>query len=91
MFELWQHNRPSLLSFIIKPGFAVLILFWAMYLSNLVYYSGSDDLRRYNMTKEQNPDDLAELHDDEKQNIKHVIRDLMVKDFLEENGKYIQK
>jgi len=51
MYELWQHNRPSFISFIIKPGCAVLALFWAMYLSSLIYYSGRDDLRRFKMTK----------------------------------------
>jgi hypothetical protein len=49
--ELWQHNQPSFLGFVLKPGFIVLGLFWAMYLSSLVYYSGRDDIRRYNMTK----------------------------------------
>ena len=78
MFELWQHNRPSFLSFIIKPGFIVLILFWAMYLSSLVYYSGRDDLKRFNMTKAQNREDLAELHDDDVQNTMRVVRDLIV-------------
>jgi hypothetical protein len=51
MAELWQHARPSFLSFILKPGCIVLGLFWAMYLSSLVYYSGRDDLKRYAMTK----------------------------------------
>ncbi|TNV75039.1 hypothetical protein FGO68_gene6426 [Halteria grandinella] len=49
--ELWQHNRPSFLTFILKPGFIVLGLFWAMYLSSLIYYSGRDDIKRYQMTK----------------------------------------
>jgi GPCR proteolysis site, GPS, motif len=49
--KLWQHNRPSLFEFIVKPGFAVLILFWAMYFSSLIYYSGQDDLKRFAMTK----------------------------------------
>ena len=44
--ELWQHNRPSFISFVIKPGFAVLVLFWAMYFSSLIYYSGRDALKR---------------------------------------------
>ncbi len=91
MYELWQHNRPSFLQFIIKPGFSVLILFWAMYISSLFYYSGRDDLRRFKMTKQQNRDDLAELKDDEVQNLWSVIKDLVVKDFLMENGKFIQK
>jgi len=52
MYKLWQHNRPSFISFIIKPGFAVLILFWAMYFSSLIYYSGQDDLKRFKMTKQ---------------------------------------
>jgi hypothetical protein len=64
MYELWQHNRPSFLSFIIKPGFIVLILFWAMYMSSLIYYSGVDDLKRFKMTKGQDREDLAELNDE---------------------------
>jgi hypothetical protein len=91
MLELWQHNRPSFISFVIKPGFVVLLLFWAMYLSSLIYYSGRDDLRRYSMTKMQNRDDLAEMKDNEAQNIWQVIRDLIVKDFLHENGRYIAR
>jgi hypothetical protein len=51
LHELWQHKRPSFISFIMKPGFVVLALFWAMYLSSLIYYSGRDDLRRMAMTK----------------------------------------
>ena len=62
-----------------------------MYLSSLIYYSGRDDLKRYKMTKAQNRDDLAEIKDDESQNLLKVIRDLIVRDFLSENGKYIQK
>jgi hypothetical protein len=91
MYELWQHNRPSLISFIIKPGCIVLALFWAMYLSSLIYYSGRDDLMRFKMTKQQNRDDLAEIRDDEVQNVHQVVRDLIVQDFLHDHGKYIQK
>jgi hypothetical protein len=47
MYELWQHNRPSFISFVTKPGCAVVFLFWAMYLSSLVYYSGRDELKRF--------------------------------------------
>jgi hypothetical protein len=36
-----------------------------MYFSSLIYYSGRDDMKRYNMTKAQNRDDLAEMKDDE--------------------------
>lgn len=54
-----------MLSFILKPGCIVLALFWAMYLSSMIYYSGRDDLRRFRMTKMQNRDDLAELKDDD--------------------------
>jgi hypothetical protein len=43
------------------------------------------------MTKQQNRDDLAEVKDDDVQNIWSVIKDLVVKDFLMENGKFIQK
>lgn len=49
--EIWQHNRPSFLSFILKPGAIVLGIYWAMYFSSLIYYSGRDDLKRYEMTK----------------------------------------
>jgi hypothetical protein len=62
-----------------------------MYLSSLIYYSGRDDLRRYAMTKQQNREDLAELKDDTAQNLSRVIRDLIVRDFLSENGKFIQR
>jgi hypothetical protein len=62
--ELWEHNRPTFVSFLFNPGFFVVILFWGMYLSSLIYYSGRDDLKRYSMTKAQNRDDLAELKDD---------------------------
>jgi hypothetical protein len=65
LYELWQHNRPSFISFIIKPGFIVVILFWLMYITSLVYYSGRDDLKRFAMTKEQNREDLAELKNDD--------------------------
>ena len=43
------------------------------------------------MTKSQNRDDLAETKDDEVQNLYQVIRDLIVRDFLAENGKFIQR
>lgn len=89
--ELWQHNRPSFLGFMLKPGCIVLGLFWAMYLSSLIYYSGRDDIRRYNMTKAQNREDLAELKDNDVQDLMKVVRDLIVRDFLHENGRYIAK
>ena len=91
LYELWQHNRPSFLSFIIKPGFIVLILFWLMYITSLVYYTGRDDLKRFAMTKDQNREDLAELNNDQVQNVKTVIKDLIVKDFMHDHGKYIKK
>ena len=53
------------MTFILNPGFIVLILYWAMYLSSVIYYSGRDDLKRYKMTKAQNREDLAEMKDDE--------------------------
>ena len=89
--ELWMHNLPSFISFLLKPGFVVIILFWSMYVSSLIYYSGRDDLKRYSMTKSQNRDDLAEINNDVSQNLFQVIRDLIVRDFLAENGRYIQK
>ena len=62
-----------------------------MYLSSLIYYSGRDELKRYSMTKSQNREDLAEMKNDEAQNLMRVIRDLVVRDFLDENGKYIAR
>ena len=49
--EIWQHNRPTFISFVIKPAFPILVLFWAMYFSSLVYYSGRDTMKREKMTK----------------------------------------
>lgn len=43
------------------------------------------------MTKSQNREDLAEINDDVAQNLGKVIRDLIVRDFLYEHGKYIIK
>ena len=43
------------------------------------------------MTKSQNRDDLAEMKDDDVQNLHQVIRDLIVRDFLAENAKFIEK
>ena len=91
LYKLWQHNRPSFLSFIIKPGFAVLILFWLMYFSSLIYYSGRDDLKRFKMTKQQNRDDLAEQNDNQVQKVFDVIKGLIVKDFIGEHGKFIKR
>ena len=89
--KLWLYNRPTFVGFLFNPGFVVVLLFWGMYLSSLIYYSGRDDLKRYHMTKAQNRDDLAELKDDKAQNVYQVIRDLIVRDFLAANGKYIEK
>jgi len=43
------------------------------------------------MTKQQNRDDLAEVNDNDVQNVDVVVKDLIVKDFLKENGKFIKK
>lgn len=42
------------------------------------------------MTKAQNREDLAELRDDDLQNLNKVIKDLIVRDFFRENEKYIK-
>ena len=80
--KVWEHSPISFINFVLGPGFIVLGLFWAMYLSSLIYYSGSDDLKRGKMTKAQNRDDLAELKDDVQQHVWKVVRDLIVRDFL---------
>lgn len=36
-----------------------------MYITSLIYYNGKDKIKRYNMTKGQNRNDLAEVEDDE--------------------------
>lgn len=51
-----------------------------MYLTSLVYYTGKDRQKRYAMTKSQNRDDLAELKDNEIQNLDVVIKDLLIRD-----------
>lgn len=38
--KLWQHSPITFVDFMIGPGFIVVALFWAMYLSSLIYYSG---------------------------------------------------
>jgi len=62
---LMRHKQPTVLSFLLKPGLYLVILFWFMYCTSMVYYSGKDRLRRYKMTKAQNRDDLAEMKNDE--------------------------
>ena len=61
--ELLQHKQPKLTDFLLKPGLYVVIIFWAMYISSLIYYTGRDHKRRYDMTKSQNRLDLAEMKD----------------------------
>jgi hypothetical protein len=64
LLAIWQHNQPTFVDFIFNPGFIVVVLFWAMYFSSLIYYSGRDNLKRDSMTKAQNREDLAEMKDD---------------------------
>ncbi|CDW89849.1 neurohypophysial n-terminal domain containing protein [Stylonychia lemnae] len=78
--ELLQHKTPNPISFIFKPGPYIVIFFWFMYISSIVYYSGSDRLKRNKMTKSQNRIDLAEISDDQIQCLNNVIKDLMAKD-----------
>jgi len=63
--ELIQHKKPSFVSFITKPGGYVVLIFWIMYATGLIYYSGKDRIGRNTMTKSQNRDDLAEMKDNE--------------------------
>jgi hypothetical protein len=62
-----------------------------MYFSSLIYYTGRDQLKRDKMTKGQNRDDLAEMKNDEVQNLHQVIKDLIVRDFFRENERFIKK
>ena len=58
----------------------IVLLFWFMYFSSLIYYSGRDRIRRNKMTKTQNRDDLAEINDDEIQCLQDVIKDILARD-----------
>ncbi|CDW88931.1 neurohypophysial n-terminal domain containing protein [Stylonychia lemnae] len=78
--ELLQHKTPNPVNFIFKPGPYLVIIFWFMYISSIVYYSGSDRQKRSKMTKSQNRHDLAEIKDDQIQCLNDVIIDLMSKD-----------
>ena len=69
-----------MIDFLLKPGTYVVLIFWFMYISSLVYYSGRDRRRRYNMTKSQNRDDLAEIKDKEVQCIQDVIKEIVARD-----------
>ena len=62
-----QHKQPSNIEFFMKPGLYVVLIFWFLYTTSLVFYSGKDRIKRYNMTKSQNRDDLAEIKDNEAQ------------------------
>jgi hypothetical protein len=65
LVELAQHKSPSIGIFITKPGFWILFAFWFSYCTSVIFYVGKDALKRLQMTKEQNRDDLAELKDSE--------------------------
>ncbi|CDW84379.1 neurohypophysial n-terminal domain containing protein [Stylonychia lemnae] len=78
--ELLQHKQPVPIEFIFKPGPYVVIIFWAMYITSLLYYAGRDKQRRYKMTKAQNREDLAEIKDQDVQLLDEVIKEIIVKD-----------
>ena len=67
LMELLQHKQPNPFDFLFKPGIYIVIVFWFMYASSVVYYSGTDRLKRRKMTKSQNRDDLAEIKDNKVQ------------------------
>jgi len=77
--EIMQHKPPSAGSFLMKPGIYIVLIFWFFYITSIFYYNGRDKKRRYNMTKQQNRDDLAELPDDELQQVDKVMRDMLMK------------
>jgi hypothetical protein len=89
--NLWKRYPPNFLTFIFKPGFAFIVLFWVLYFSSLIYYQGQDDHRRLRMTKSQNRDDLAEMQNNTVQKVYEVTRELIVRDFIRDNGRFIKK
>lgn len=80
LHELLQHKKPTLVSFIFKPGIYIVLVFWVFYLSSLVYYTGKDRMERYTMTKMQNRDDLAEIKDNSIQNVNEIVLEMMIRD-----------
>ena len=58
-----------MINFISKPALYLLLLFWFFYLSSIIYYSGKDKKLRNSMTKSQIRDDLAEIRDDQIQQV----------------------
>ncbi|CDW84369.1 neurohypophysial n-terminal domain containing protein [Stylonychia lemnae] len=85
--ELLQHKQPDPLEFFLKPGIYVIVIFWFMYITGVVYYSGRDQKRRYKMTKSQNRDDLAEITNPNDQNLMDIIKELIVKDYTKKKEK----
>jgi len=62
-----------------------------LYFSSLIYYQGEDDHKRLSMTKSQNRDDLAEMKNNSVQKVYEVVRELIVRDFIRDNGRFIKK
>ena len=81
MKELYQHKKPKVLGSLAKPGFFIVFLFWFCYLTSITYYSGRDKKRRYNMTKDQNREDLAEIIDPDLQQVEEVMKEMMIRGF----------
>eukprot|EP00347_Sterkiella_histriomuscorum_P014233 403361664 len=84
--ELLQHKQPQPTDFLLNPGSYVPLIFWFMYISSLIYYTGRDRKRRYNMTKSQNRDDLAEIKDRDVQCLDEVINELIARDYAKKKA-----
>ncbi|CDW75719.1 neurohypophysial n-terminal domain containing protein [Stylonychia lemnae] len=85
--ELLQHKTPSPIDFMFKPGIYVVLAFWFMYISGLVYYSGRDRKNRQNMTKKQIRNDLAEIPDKEIQCLQEVINEILIQEQMAKDPK----
>ena len=40
--ELMQHKQPNPFDFLFKPGMYIVLIFWFMYISSMVFYTGRD-------------------------------------------------
>eukprot|EP00347_Sterkiella_histriomuscorum_P015521 403356717 len=89
--ELLQHKTPKPIDLIFKPGTYVVLMFWFMYISSLVYYSGRDRRRRGKMTKKQIREDLAEIKDKRIQQVQEVMQDLLLRDAMNAKKRPKQK
>eukprot|EP00347_Sterkiella_histriomuscorum_P002038 403369714 len=89
--ELLQHKTPRNLDMLFKPGTYVVLIFWFMYISSLVYYSGRDRIRRSKMTKKQIREDLAEIKDKRIQHVDEVMQELFARDCFNKTKKKIQQ